>query len=95
MERSTPQLARKLALEARDRLKAQAKRVPDMKARFLAGPPATTPPECLERHGRSFSLADPLFEQLAPCSRETCACTWTPDVSAAPYGFKRTTQPKP
>lgn len=88
---STPQLARKLAQEARARLKEQARRTPTLKARFLAGPPATTPKECLDRHGRSFAIADPILDQVAPCERETCACTWTPDASAGPYGFKRTT----
>jgi len=90
MDRSTPQLARKLALENRARLLETAKTLPTMKARFLAGPPATTPQECLARHDQSFSLTDPIFDQVAPCSRENCACTWTPDVSDNPYGFKRT-----
>lgn len=90
MDRSTPERARQLGEESRARLKNQARRIPDLKARFLAGPPATTPQECLDRHGKAFEVADPIFDQVAPCSRQVCACTWVPDVSDNPYGLKRT-----
>lgn len=90
MDRSTPERARQLGEESRALLKDQARRIPYLKARFLAGPPATTPQECLDRHGQTFELSDPIFDQVAPCGRLICACTWVPDVSGNPYGIKRT-----
>lgn len=90
MDRSTPERSRQLGLEGRARLKDQASRTPGIKARFLAGSLASTPQECLARNGKTFDIADPIFDQVAPCSSPICACTWAPDVSDNPYGLKRT-----
>lgn len=90
MDRSTPERSRQLGLDGRARLKDQARRIPGLKARFLAGPPATTPQECLDRHGQTFDITAPIFDQVAPCSRPICACTWVPDVTDNPYSLKRT-----
>lgn len=90
MDRSTPKPMHQLLEESRARLKEQAGRIPYMKARFLAGSPATTPQECLDRHGKTFEVSDLIFDQVAPCNRPYCACLWVPDVTGSPYGIKRT-----
>lgn len=81
-------VAREAQLRNRSNLTAMATASPGLKVRFVAGPKATAPTECLGRDGAVFNVTDSVFSLAAPCDRPNCACCWR----AVLPGWKSTTR---